>query len=518
MMTRRLRLVAFYSFCLFMTLGCTDVIEDESGAGSSDVVEEENATEDEQQNEPVSFSITGSAQKGPFTKGSYITAFPLDSNLVATGQSFPGTIIDNLGNFKINCECSAPYLELRAEGYYFRETCGAVSDAPLYLEALVPLDSVSINLNVLTTIIKPRVKKLILEGASYDTAISQSQSEFIATLGIDMEADHNFDELSIVDTTDFDALLLAMSCLIEQNRTTGDVSSLIQEIAFDFEDGEISAITQDKINGVIGGVPIDIVTTNLLGYYKANGLTDVNIPEFWKYLMYDGYYSISECRLVHGICIQEDGVLCIVDETMTPEQEEEYAKRYSECHVNFVTGVGTDLWNYRKGYGPMTLELTTFQTDNKSELASDVSWVTVNPVEAIGDYTYMYTITAEPDVEEAQDAANIFWSHDGLSMLQMNKPLDVDVDIFNVLEKPVLVKIRSVTKLPSIVANGIEYPLFEMPKYEWDNSRGYTFITFIPKSEDYKITISVYSDDGSGFTESHTFEQFEGYVINIKSY
>ena len=147
-MMARKNLFALISLCSLMTYGCTGVIEDGKDDGGKD------------QNQTVAVSITGSAQKGPFTKGSQITAFPLDETLTATGQSFPGTIIDNLGNFRINGNCSDPYLELRADGYYYSEFHGTVSDAPLYLEALVSPNSDKVNLNLLTTIINPPCKEI----------------------------------------------------------------------------------------------------------------------------------------------------------------------------------------------------------------------------------------------------------------------------------------------------------------------------------------------------------------------
>ena len=44
-------------------------------------------------------SISGSAQKGPFTNGSQLTAFGLNDKLVASGKSFPGSITEDMRNF-----------------------------------------------------------------------------------------------------------------------------------------------------------------------------------------------------------------------------------------------------------------------------------------------------------------------------------------------------------------------------------------------------------------------------------
>lgn len=78
----------------------------------------EDAINDGKEPETTSCSITGFAQKGQLAKGSQVTAFAMDSDLVATGESFPANISDDRGAFSINGKTTAPYLELRADGYY----------------------------------------------------------------------------------------------------------------------------------------------------------------------------------------------------------------------------------------------------------------------------------------------------------------------------------------------------------------------------------------------------------------
>ena len=85
----------------------------------------------------VQCNLKGYAQKGQFIKGSQVTAFAVGADMVATGESFPANISDDLGTFAITGKTEAPYLELRAEGYYFNEVTGEVSSSPMYLEAFV---------------------------------------------------------------------------------------------------------------------------------------------------------------------------------------------------------------------------------------------------------------------------------------------------------------------------------------------------------------------------------------------
>ena len=488
-MMARKNLFALISLCSLMTYGCTGVIEDGKDDGGKD------------QNQTVAVSITGSAQKGPFTKGSQITAFPLDETLTATGQSFPGTIIDNLGNFRINGNCSDPYLELRADGYYYSEFHGTVSDAPLYLEALVSPNSDKVNLNLLTTIINPRVKKLILDGASYDAAVSQAQNEFAISMGVKADPKIDFDELSIVGSSDMDALLLAISCLMEQGRTTGQVSAFIQEMAFDFEDGEMSKTTLDKLNEYYDCIPVASVVTNLTEYYKSNGVEDVTIPDFYKYVQSkEDYVTVTDLKMTKGI-YGRDGYIVIVDNTITQEQEGQYAERYAGHGVNLVSWA-PDFYD-GMGYGQITLELTTYQSADKSGWTSDVKWMVVSPAEKIGNKAYKYTITLDPTVEDVKNTGNLYWEGDDREWFApLNKPSVVDAELFNVEEKPVLV-VYDGRKKSSIKVNGVDYKLFAMPTHEWEQSNYGRHITFIPKSDVYEIS-------------SFSVEQLGEYVISIQ--
>ena len=119
---------------------------------------------DAESSTPKDRTLSGFAQKGQFVKGSQVTAFAVGSDLVATGESFPANISDDLGAFSIAGKTAAPFFDLRAEGYYFNEMTGATSSNPLYLEAFMKSDDSKANINLMTTAIRPRVKKLIKDG------------------------------------------------------------------------------------------------------------------------------------------------------------------------------------------------------------------------------------------------------------------------------------------------------------------------------------------------------------------
>lgn len=245
---------------------------------------------------PKDHNLSGFAQKGQFVKGSQVTAFAVGSDLVATGESFPANISDDLGAFGITSKTAAPYFDLRAEGYYFNEMEGAVSTSPLYLEAFVKADDTKANINLLTTAIRPRVKKLIKEGKTFDQAVSQAQKELLNSIGFTGSAG-NFDDMDITGTTDADGMLLAFACMVQNQRSAAEVTTLIQEIASDLESkGELNAIVYEKVKSKAPSVNPYVVIQNLARYYQEKGLVVKNVPAFWKYLdsRYDAPFLIVD--------------------------------------------------------------------------------------------------------------------------------------------------------------------------------------------------------------------------------
>ncbi len=233
---------------------------------------------------PKECSLQGFAQKGQFTKGSQVTAFAVGPDLVATGESFPSNISDDLGSFSISGKTTAPFLELRAEGYYFNELEGAISHSPLYLEAFVKADDIEANINLMTTAIRPRVKKLIREGKSFQAAVSQAQNEFLNAFGFSGDAD-SFDHLDITGTSESDGMLLAFACMVQNGRSAAEVTTLIQEIASDLENtGDLTPSVFDKTFSKAKTVNPFAVIENMARYYSEKRLAVNTVPPFWKYL------------------------------------------------------------------------------------------------------------------------------------------------------------------------------------------------------------------------------------------
>lgn len=240
-------------------------------------------------------NISGFAQKGQFVKGSQVTAFALGDNLVATGESFPANISDDLGSFFVSGSTSAPYVELRAEGYYFNEITGKVSTSPLYLEAIVNSGESKANINLLTTAIKLRIKKLIRDGKSFAESKQQAQNELALAFGKSGFSD--FEKMDISGNSTSDAALLAFACLVQNGREASGVTTLIQEIASELEsEGKLKDATIDKVKSQASEVDVFAVYLNLAQLYAEKEIQGATVPAFHKFYgeKYDKPFIVLE--------------------------------------------------------------------------------------------------------------------------------------------------------------------------------------------------------------------------------
>jgi hypothetical protein len=236
-------------------------------------------------------SFNGKVQKGPYLLGSSVIAFELNEDFAQTGKSFTAEITSNDGSFSfsdINLETD--YVLLKANGYYFSEIYGHNSPGTLTLYGVSDLsDKSSINVNLMTDVIKSRILKLIGDGLSFSEANSQAKNEFLEFLGADEISTSDFDQLNIVEQGDENALLLAYSLITqrwtgmvsEQPGLTGELSELISKISHDLMDnGEVNdqAII-DQLLSNIATLNYNNIRNNIQTRYTSLGIT-AEIPNF----------------------------------------------------------------------------------------------------------------------------------------------------------------------------------------------------------------------------------------------
>ena len=222
-------LTTILALAFSLLLSCSEKDENSSSSGSG----------------TSSNTVSGYVQKGPFIQGTVITVWELDSSLVQTGRTFIGTIDDNTGTFNARGNVVSPYVELSAVGYYFNEVSGSLSTAPLTLQALSELnDNSSVNVNLMTHLEKKRVEYLIDAGSTFTTAKSQAQTEIMKIFNIENVSLGSSETLDISKSGAGNAVLLAISALLQSDKTEAELTELLSTINTDIRnDGTLDSTT-----------------------------------------------------------------------------------------------------------------------------------------------------------------------------------------------------------------------------------------------------------------------------------
>ena len=236
------------------------------------------------ENQPIVIEkISGFVQKGPFMIGTSITISELDSVLSQSGRNFNTQIINNNGNFEIrNITLNNSIVEIKADGFYFNEVKGTTSENKLTLYALSDLtDQSTINVNVLSSLEKPRIEYLVEGGKSFSEAKKQAQKEVLAIFQVEKENIANSEQLDLSKNGDDNAILLAISVILQGNRSVAELSELLAKIGLDIRtDGVLDdqTIGSQLINDS-KMMDLSTIRSNIEYKYFLLGETDT-IPDF----------------------------------------------------------------------------------------------------------------------------------------------------------------------------------------------------------------------------------------------
>ena len=230
-------------------------------------------------------NLGGSAQKGPFNNGTSINIAELSNALAPTGKNYSSQITDNSGRFNVaQVQLESPYVELRANGYYFNEVSNQVSSGQLTLYAISNLSGkTSLNVNILTHLEKNRIINLMSgdNPLTYAQAKIQAQEE---VLNIFEYSRANMPESELLDISQdgaANAKLLAISAILQGDQTVGQMSELLANISTDITaDGTIenTTIRNTLINNA-ANLDFEQIRSNLAARYASLGVS-ATIPNF----------------------------------------------------------------------------------------------------------------------------------------------------------------------------------------------------------------------------------------------
>ena len=270
--------------------------EDDSNAGDSDITGDETVSEsDETVNDDDAViiiekdKITGFVQKGPFINGTSISLFELDENLVQTGKIYNTQITKNDGIFELaDVTLQSKFVSFRADGFYFNEVTGKKSDSQITLYALSDItDKESVNINILSNLEKSRVEFLISQEKTFGEAKKQAQKEVLKIFKIEKEEDllENSEEMDISKTGESNAILLAVSAILQGYRSDSELTELLSNISQDIkEDGILDSeiLGSDLVKHAKYLIPSKILKNLQSRYAEINQTPD--FPDFEKYI------------------------------------------------------------------------------------------------------------------------------------------------------------------------------------------------------------------------------------------
>ena len=240
--------------------------------------------------EPVilgsSDGVKGSIQKGPFVTGSNVMVQLLDGNFTPSGVIYSVITNNDFGGFDIENEIKSPYIEVITTGFYFDEVKGHISDAQISLRSLSQVDKTGeTNVNILTTLSNERIVYLFRNAhLSYEDAKIQAQNEILSIFNIPNNDAINFDRLNISQGGEENAILLAISCVLQGNLTVGQLSEMVYKFILDIkEDGVLNDYgIKSTLSANAGSLDLASIRSNLESRYREIGYNAV-IPPFEKY-------------------------------------------------------------------------------------------------------------------------------------------------------------------------------------------------------------------------------------------
>lgn len=254
------------SFILFLSMtialvfnSCSENGIDDNGSGNY---------------KPADYSVKGKVEKGPFVSGSTINLQPMDEKLQPIGSTFSTTITDHLGNFTFGTKTlEAPFAQLTANGYFFNEVKGELSNGTLSLCAVVNVaDASTVNVNILTHLKYQRIMNLVEnDKKSFSEANTQAQKELMSAFGLDKLSSKEVSNYSIASGTDEAAALIAISSMILEGRSEAQVTEYLAKLSKEFADNGIFSVdTKEQMKKDMASLlpDLDIIENNVIARYE----------------------------------------------------------------------------------------------------------------------------------------------------------------------------------------------------------------------------------------------------------
>ncbi len=241
---------------------------------------------------PKVFNVMGKVEKGPMIRGSHVDMRTLDEYMTPTGSFYSATIDNNLGDFNYGAlKINSPYAQLTADGYFFNEIDGELSEGTIKLDAIVDLkDNSTINVNVLTHLKSKRIHHLITtKGMTFKEANAQAQKELLTQFGLQQYASKDASQFSLTSGDDASGALIAISSLVLTDRSDAEIVEYLSILSNEF--GKEGAFSQETKKRIQSGknylnARLDRISENIKSRYKVLGL-EVKVKDLAYYFDWD---------------------------------------------------------------------------------------------------------------------------------------------------------------------------------------------------------------------------------------
>ena len=315
------------------------------GEDGKDAVLPQDSLETDSERVAISLdSLVGFTQKGPFLKGSTVYLYELSDGrtLKQTNGNFTSNISQENGRYKFLArDLVSQYAMVIVDGYYRNEVTGESSNAPIRLKAITDMRKrSSVNVNILTHLEFERVYYLVTkEKYTVKQAKRKAQREILNFFAVKLDGNADAEDMDVFGSTDADAALLAISILLQGDRTESDMMALLSEMSTAmaedsvWDDDRAKAIKTEMADWAFG--------QNLFNFRKnveGWGLNDGSpVGDFERFInnFIAHVYSIDTCLTVNDPVQTVDNPLSFFNgRTLHCYEDTEYG-----VHPNYTTRI-----------------------------------------------------------------------------------------------------------------------------------------------------------------------------------
>ena len=260
---------------------------------------------------PISLdSLVGFTQKGPFLKGATVYLYELSDGrtLKQTNGNFTSNITRDDGRYKFSArDLVSQYAMVVVDGYYRNEVTGVTSNAAIRLKALTDMRKrSSVNVNILTDLEFERVYHLVTRGdkdgkkLTVKKAKRQAQEEIRKQFLVEVDDETDAEDMDVFGSGEADAVLLAISILLQGDRSEADMMALLSQISLDMAEDGVWNDSTAKVKMQIADWAaladaegrLDQFGENVLGW----GLS-TTVPDYKKHVrkFYESMLGLGKC-------------------------------------------------------------------------------------------------------------------------------------------------------------------------------------------------------------------------------